>query len=278
MDKTKFKTKTKPKPLSDCISLKGKTSIITGAASGIGKAISYRFAEAGSNLILLDIDEKGLSNTLDLIKDFTNLKKTYIIDLSRKEKIDNFWNNSFNSQDSRLPDILINNAGIYPFKKYLSIDENFYAKTLEINLNSVFWMCQNFIKKREKEGGIIINVSSIEAVVPFKEDMAHYSISKSGVIALTRALSRDYGKKGFRINGVMPGAIKTPGTMSLFKSALLKFQLDLIKTGIEFKSRLPAGRWGEADEVAKAVLFLASDLASYIHGVMLPVDGGFLSS
>jgi len=80
-----------------------------------------------------------------------------------------FWKNI----SGNLPDILINNAGIYPFKDYLKVDEIFYARTLEINLNSVFWMCQNFIRKREKLGGIIVNISSIEAVVSFKEDLAH---------------------------------------------------------------------------------------------------------
>jgi NAD(P)-dependent dehydrogenase (short-subunit alcohol dehydrogenase family) len=264
-------------PLPEALSLKGKTTLITGAASGIGKSISYRFAEAGSDLMLLDIDEKGLSCTLNFLEKFDCSKDIFILDLSKKDEIDVFWD-KINNYADRLPDILVNNAGIYPFKNYLLVDEIFYAKTLEINLHSVFWMCQNFIKKREKLGGIIVNVSSIEAVVSFKEDMAHYSISKSGVIALTRSLSRDYGRKGFRVNGVLPGAIRTPGTESLMKSAILKLQFNLIKTGMDFQSRLSAGRWGNPDEVAKVALFLSSDLASYVHGVMLPVDGGFLSS
>ena len=270
--------KTKLKNLQDCISFQGKKVLITGAAAGIGKSITYRFAEAGADIIMIDINEKGLNSALESLKEFKCLKEIYVLDLSKKEEIDNFWAKLTDHTGNKLPDILINNAGVYPFKDYLLVNEVLYAKTLEINLNSVFWMCQNFIKKREKEGGIIVNVSSIEAVAPFKEDLAHYSISKSGVIALTRSLSRDYGKKRFRVNGVLPGAIKTPGTESLIKNALLKLQLNLIKTSIDFNARLTSGRWGSADEVAKAVIFLASDLASYVHGVMLPVDGGFLAS
>ncbi|MBN2073771.1 MAG: SDR family oxidoreductase [Actinobacteria bacterium] len=247
---------------------------MSGAASGIGRAISYRFAEAGSDLILLDIDEKGLQKTLELLDIFKCDRQTFITDLSRKEEIDLFWEKI--GEDA--PDILINNAGIYPFKKYLKVDEIFYARTMEINLNSVFWMCQNFIRKKEKTGGVIINLSSVEAVIPFKDDMAHYCISKSGVIALTRSLARDYGRKGFRINGIIPGAIRTPGTESLIKLALTKLKFDLIKTGIDFKNRLSLGRWGKPDEVAKVVLFLSSDLASYVQGVMIPVDGGFLTA
>jgi len=274
MERVKIRKNAFQKDLCESISLKGKKTLISGAASGIGRSISYRFAEAGSDLILLDIDEKGLQKTKELLNKFNCEKQNYKIDLSIKEEIDNFWEN--NSQ--KLPDILINNAGIYPFKAYLKVDESFYARTLEINLNSVFWMCQNFIRKRESLGGIIVNISSIEAVTPFKEDMAHYSISKSGVIALTRSLARDYGRKGFRVNGILPGAIKTPGTENLVKLAITKFQFNLIKTGIDFKNRLALGRWGKPDEVAKVVLFLSSDLASYVQGAMIPVDGGFLTS
>lgn len=260
--------------LTESISLKGKKTIISGAASGIGRAISYRFAEAGSDLLLLDINEKGLHSTEKCLDSFNCKKQNFVFDLSKKEEIDKFWENL--GED--IPDVLINNAGIYPFKDYLEVDANFYAKTLEINLNSVFWMCQNFIGKRKNRGGIIVNTSSIEALVPFKEDLAHYSISKSGVIALTRSLARDFGRKGFRVNGILPGAIKTPGTDSLVKMAIAKLQLNLIKTGYDFKRRLALGRWGKPDEVAKVVLFLSSNLATYVQGVMIPVDGGFLAS
>ncbi|MBM3707662.1 MAG: SDR family oxidoreductase [Actinobacteria bacterium] len=274
MERIKIRKNTAQKDLYKSISLKGKKTLISGAASGIGRAISCRFAEAEADLVLLDIDEKGLQETKELLNIFNCNITTYKVDLSKKEEIDLFWENA----GENLPDILINNAGIYPFKDYLKVDESFYAKTLEINLNSVFWMCQNFIRKRENIGGVVVNISSIEAVVPFKEDLAHYSISKSGVIALTRSLARDYGRKGFRVNGILPGAIKTPGTENLVKLAITRLQFNLIKTGINFKSRLALGRWGKPDEVAKVVLFLSSDLASYVQGVMIPVDGGFLTS
>lgn len=259
--------------MPDIISFKGKKTLISGAASGIGSAISLRLAEAGSNLILVDIDEVGLKNIKDLTESYGSQVDTFSTDLAKKESIDSLWEEIAGT----LPDIIINNAGIYPFKDYLEVDKSFYENTLDINLNSVFWMCQNFIRKRGSKGGVIVNISSIEAMIPFKVDLAHYSISKAGVMALTRSLARDYGRKGFRVNCILPGAIRTPGTEKLVKKAVTKMQLRLIRTGIDFNARLTLGRWGKPDEVAKVILFLASDMASYVQGAMIPVDGGFLS-
>lgn len=258
--------------MPDIISFKGKRTLISGAASGIGRAISLRLAEAGSDLILLDIDEMGLKDIKNAAESYGGQVDVYITDLAKKESIDEFWKGISNT-----PDIIINNAGIYPFKDYLEIDKSFYENTLEINLHSVFWMCQNFIRKRGIKGGVIVNISSIEAMIPFKKDLSHYSISKAGVMALTRSLARDYGRKGFRVNCILPGAIRTPGTENLVKKAITNMQLHLIRTGIHFNARLTLGRWGKPDEVAKVILFLASDMASYVQGTMIPVDGGFLS-
>jgi NAD(P)-dependent dehydrogenase (short-subunit alcohol dehydrogenase family) len=256
------------------LSLKGKTTMVSGAASGIGEAISWRFAESGSDLILVDINEKGLKKVKDDMDTFNIKIQTFTADLSSKLIIDNLWNNL----SPKIPDILINNSGIYPPKNYLEIDQDFYDRILDVNLASVFWMCQNFIRTRKNTGGIIVNTSSIEAVVPFKDEMTHYSVSKAGVYALTRSLAYDYGRKGFRINGIIPGVVKTPGIDNQIKRAIRKMNLNLFKTGLNYKSRLALGRLGKPDEIAKVVLFLCSDLASYVQGVMIPVDGGFLSS
>jgi len=260
--------------LSKLISLEGKKTLISGAGSGIGRSIAKRFAEAGSDLILVDVNDKGMCETRDAMHKFTSKINICKLDLSKKAQIDNLWEDF----KDEIPDILVNNAGIYPFKNYLEIDEQEFKKTMDVNLNSVFWMCQNFIKKRINVGGIIVNISSIEAILPFKEDLSHYSVSKAGVLALTRSLARDYGRNNFRINTILPGAIKTPGTDNLVKMAISKMKVRLIKTGYDFQNRLALGRWGNPDEVAKAALFLCSDLASYVQGAMLPVDGGFLSS
>jgi len=259
--------------LTELISLQGKRALITGSAAGIGKAIAYRFAEAGADLELVDIDHERLAATQKELEGFGTEVNIHQIDISKQEEIHSLWEKLAGDG----PDILVNNAGIYPFKEFLDVDEPFYKRVIETNLDSVYWMCQHMISKRLKLGGVIINIGSIEAVLPFKEDLAHYSVSKAGVIALTRALAKEHGKDGFRINAVVPGGIVTPGTKTAAKG-ILRFNLGLIKTGIEFKQRLPIGRLGQPDEVACMVLVLASDLSSYVHGAAIPVDGGFLAA
>ena len=256
------------------LSMKGRRVLITGAAAGIGKAMALRFAEAGADLLLLDIDESELAQTAVEIGKISSQVTTRVVDLAHKQQIDAFWNHL----ETDLPDTLINNAGSYPLRTYLEVDVRFLEQTLRINLESAIWMCQNFIARRKEHGGVIVNIASVEALAPLRDDLIPYSVSKAGILALTRALAHAYGKRGFRVNVLVPGAIKTPGTERLRKAAMRRLDVDLMKTGYHFANRLALGRWGQPDEVARVALFLASDLASYVQGVAIPVDGGFLSS
>jgi NAD(P)-dependent dehydrogenase (short-subunit alcohol dehydrogenase family) len=261
------------KPLAELISLSGKRALITGAAAGIGRAMAYRFAEAGAGLELADINIKGLGTVAKEVAPFNGEVNLHKIDISSAKAIDTLWERLAGKE----PDILVNNAGIYPFKSFLETDDAFLAKVLDINLQSAVRMCRQMIKRRLKKGGVIINISSIEAIMPFAEGLAAYDISKTGVIGLTRALAKEYGKHGFRINVILPGGIMTPGTKAVAKG-LSQFKFGLLKTGYDFKARLPLNRGGQPDDVARVALFLASDLASYVHGALVAVDGGFLSA
>ena len=261
------------KPLSELVSLAGKRALITGSAAGIGRAMAYRFAEAGANLELVDLNKKGLDTVSQELAQFHHEVNIHKVDISSKEAIDSLWA----ELKGKEPDILVNNAGIYPFKNFLEVDEAFLKKVMDINLQSAFLMCQHMIRRRLKRGGVIINVSSIEAIMPFAEGLVAYDISKTGVIGLTRGLAKEYGKCGFRINVILPGGIVTPGTRAVAKE-ISQFRFSLLKTGIDFKARLPMNRGGQPDEVARVALFLASDLASYVHGALVAVDGGFLSA
>ena len=261
------------KPVAELISLAGKRALITGSAGGIGRAMAYRFAEAGAELELVDINARGLAAVKNELTSFNREVNTYKIDISSKEAIDGLWERL----KGREPDILVNNAGIYPFKNFLDTDVAFLKNVMDINLQSAFLMCQHMIRSRLKKGGVIINVSSIEAIMPFAEGLVAYDISKTGVIGLTRGLAKEYGKHGFRINCLIPGGINTPGTRAVAKQ-VAQFMFSLLRTGYNFKERLPMGRGGRPDEVARVALFLASDLSSYVHGALVAVDGGFLSA
>jgi 2-deoxy-D-gluconate 3-dehydrogenase len=259
--------------LTELISLKGKKALITGSASGMGAAIAYRFAEARTNLELLDINKEKLKKVKEDLRQFNTKINIHKINLSSKDEIDDFWLKI----QGREPDIMVNNAGIYPGKPFLDVDEPFLKNVMDVNLNAVFWMCQHMIRARIKKGGTIINTGSIEAVMPLKESMVHYDISKAGIIVLSRTLASEYGKKGFRINVLVPGGVWTQGTKNVAKEAL-KFKTNLIKLGIEYSMRTPLNRMGKADEIARMALVLACDLSSYVNGAIVVVDGGFLSA
>jgi len=260
-------------PLKELISLRGKRTLITGSAAGIGRAMAIRFAEAGSDLQLVDIDSNKLTSLKKELLDLGSQVDSFEVDISKKEEIDSLWKKLHGFE----PDILINNASVYPFKKFLEINRDFLTKVMDTNLYSVVTMCQHMIAGRMHKGGVIINIGSIEAIMPFAKDLIPYDLSKIGVIALTRSLAKEYGRHGFRINAIIPGGIVTPGTKAVAKK-LANFNTGLIKTGIEFKMRLPLNRGGQPDEVARIALVLATDLSSYVQGALIPVDGGFLSA
>jgi NAD(P)-dependent dehydrogenase (short-subunit alcohol dehydrogenase family) len=201
--------------------------------------MAYRFAEAGADLELVDINERGLRAVAGELSKFEVEINIHKVNLSSKDEIAALWE----KLKGKEPDILVNNAGIYPFKEFLEVDDAFFSKVLDINLKSVLLMCQHMIKRRLKKSGVIINTGSIEAIIPFVEGMAPYSISKAGVIALTRALAKEYGKNGFRINAIIPGGIITPGTKAVAKE-ITQLRLSLLKTGVLFSTRLPLKKGG----------------------------------
>jgi NAD(P)-dependent dehydrogenase (short-subunit alcohol dehydrogenase family) len=141
-------------PLSDLVSLEGKRALVTGSGSGIGRAIAYRFAEAGACLELVDINDEGLAAVRDELKHFNHEINVHKVNLSKKEEIDALWKMLIGKE----PDVLVNNAGIYPSKPFLDVDEPFLKGVMDVNLNSVFWMCQHMIRGRLRKGGVIINM------------------------------------------------------------------------------------------------------------------------
>ncbi|MEJ2292680.1 MAG: SDR family NAD(P)-dependent oxidoreductase, partial [Deinococcales bacterium] len=261
--------------MGDLLSLSGRRALVTGAASGIGRAVAVRLAEAGAALVLVDRDEAGLCAAAEEVRREVPAAPApvrEVVDLSERAPIQALW-----SRLQPTPSVLVNNAGAYPFGAFVTIDEPTYRSVMAINLDAVFWMCQEMIRRRGRAGGAIVNVGSIEALLPFKADLAHYGSAKAGVIALTRSLAREHGGHGFRVNVVVPGGIDTPGTRRAARD-LLRFRLGRLAEGLDYSRRLPMGRLGKPDEVARVVVFLACDAAAYMQGAVVSVDGGFLSA
>jgi len=258
--------------VSDLIDFREKNVIITGAGAGIGEAIAHRFAEHGAALYLLDVDEDALDRVKRNLSGLSHHVQVFRIDLTKKSEIELFWTKN----KDIVFDVLINNAGGYPMKDYEETDESFLKKLEDLNLHAAYWMSQQFIQQRCRERSCIVNITSIEALLPFKEDIIHYSASKAGVIALSRGLAKEFARKNLRVNVIISGAVMKPGTKSLMGEAQ-KGKFKLIRSGIEYNLRMPMGRYARADEIARMVLVLASDFASYVTGAVIPVDGGFLS-
>lgn len=261
--------------MHDFLSLQGRRALVTGAASGIGRAVALRLAEAGADLVLVDRDEANLCVSADVLaRELPAAPPAHVevVDLASRAPIRALW-----QRLDPVPRVLVNAAGWYPFAAFTAIDEPDYRAVMAVNLDAVAWMCQEMIRLRGSAGGAIVNVGSVEAVLPFKADLAHYGAAKAAVIALTRSLAREYGGRGFRANVVVPGGIDTPGTRRAARG-VLRLKLGRLVDGLDFSRRLPAGRLGRADEVARVVAFLASDAAAYMFGAVVSVDGGFLSA
>lgn len=259
-------------PLHELLSLKNKTVLITGAAQGIGRAIAVRYAEAGANLQLIDVNKSALAATKkDLEKSYKVNVQTYVVDLGNSQEIMTFWDNLHEE-----PDILINNAGIFWPKKLTSIDNASYDKIMDINTRAVIVMCREMIARRSTPG-VIINISSIESVKAMTYDMLLYGASKAAVTAIGRAIVKDYGKKGWKVNTILPGGVATPGGGAMAKIALRNFDFSIISTGIKFAMRMPTKGIGKPDDIARTALWLGTPASNYTNGSEIVVDGGFLA-
>ena len=230
--------------------LTGKIALITGASTGIGKAIAQRFIREGAHVIVFGRNKPNYK------------VEFYKVDVSSEQQIKNAI-----KKLKRL-DILVNNAGIL-FLENIEKSTQKFDDTIAVNLKGPYRMCQHAISLIKKSKGNIINIASIIGITP-ATDAPAYSISKAGIIMLTKLLSAEYAKYGVRVNAILPGPIATPMLRSTVKSEKEMHEA--------YGKANPMGRVGKPEEIAAAAAFLASKEASYITGVLLQVDGGELSA
>ena len=242
------------------MNINGQTALITGAGRGIGKTIAFKLAESGSDIAIADMNPVS-DDVLREIEENGTKCLAYQLDVTDVEAVDSVVKKIIDETGGI--HILVNNAGITQDNLFMRMKPEQWSQVIDVNLNGVFHVTKAVIRTMVKQhSGRIINISS---VVGFSGNpgQVNYSSTKSGLIGFTKSLSREVGTRGITVNAVAPGFINTAMTQALNES-----QQQAIL------SQIPLGRMGEAEDIANAVAFLASEEASYITGTVLHVNGG----
>ncbi|MCH2280937.1 MAG: 3-oxoacyl-[acyl-carrier-protein] reductase [SAR324 cluster bacterium] len=238
----------------------GQTALITGAGRGIGKTIAVKLAESGLDIAIADMNPVS-DDVLREIEEYGTKCLAFQLDVTDVESVDSVVKKIIDETGGI--HILVNNAGITQDNLFMRMKPEQWSQVIDVNLNGVFHVTKAVIRTMVKQhSGRIINISS---VVGFSGNpgQVNYSSTKSGLIGFTKSLSREVGTRGITVNAVAPGFINTAMTQALNES-----QQQAIL------SQIPLGRMGEAEDIANAVAFLASEEASYITGTVLHVNGG----
>lgn len=251
------------------MSLKDKVAIVTGGGSGIGRAVCSLLAKKGVIIAVGDVVPDSAMATATNIIEAGGRAMYGSLDVSDASSVETFVERVFHQYQK--VDILVNNAGgmVTP-TNVLDCTESDWNRTFDLNAKGVFLMSRTVLPLMVRnKNGSIINVSSAAALVG-RKNMAAYSAAKGAVIALTRAMAHDHGRDGIRINCVCPGPTLTPAFLRTLAATTPDPEAQLKAR----KDEQPLGRLGEPVDIAEAVAFLASDGASWITGIVLPIDGG----
>ena len=250
--------------------LKDKVALITGAGSGIGQAIAVLLAKEGAKIVVAEINsDKGLE-TRDMIRQSGQEAQNIQTDVSQQAECEKMIRFSIDNYGKL--DILCNNAGIaMVFSPVENVSEALWDHIMAVNPKSVFLTSKIAIPLMKKQGGgVIINISSVSGIRP-RPGLCAYTASKAAVTALTKALAIEVAPFNIRINSVSPVATETPMLLGMMTEEM-KNDVEAMKNQI--LTTIPLGRYAEPEDIARAVLYLASEDASMVTGIDLPVDGG----
>lgn len=265
------------KPLQSLIDLTGQVAVVTGGALGIGFGIAYRLAEAGASVLIADRKEQEAQDAVSKLTAKGWKAGSVVLDVSNEDDVKRMVSEAVNQFGSL--DILVNNAGIYPSIPVSQMGLADFERVLAVNLKGVF-LCTKYSSEqmKNKGGGKIINITSIDALHPSSVGLAHYDASKHGVWGFTKNVALELAPHKIWVNAIAPGGIATPGVKELQSKAPTPAGVDMEKVMEAFLNKIPMHRMGEPDDIGKVALFLASDLSTYMTGTQIVVDGGVLLS
>lgn len=260
-------------PHNSLLNLSGQTAIVTGGSLGIGYGISYRLAEAGANVVIAARNADEAKKSAGEISDQGFKVIAVPTDVSVETDVIRLVNETVTSYGSI--DILVNNAGIFPVNLLHDMSVEAFDQVIAVNLRGVFltvkYVSEQMIK--QGKGGNVINITSIDALHPSLAGLAHYDASKHGVWGFTKNVALELAKHNIRVNAVAPGGVITPGVAAMQSPGK---EVALERNPEPPKMDVPMGRMGVPDDIGKVVLFLASDMSSYMTGSQIVVDGGYL--
>lgn len=270
--------------INKLLDLTGKTAIVTGAV-GIGYGIAYRLAEAGASVILASRNEAEAFDSAKKLSEKGFRATGVACDVSSEEDVKRMVAKTIETYGS--VDILVNNAGIYPSIPVMQMQLSDFEKVLAVNLKGVFlttkYVSEQMIRQGKavpagRQGGKIINITSVDALHPSSVGLAHYDASKHGVWGFTKNVALELAPHKIWVNAIAPGGVMTPGVQKLQSGMPTPQGVDMSKMLETFLGKIPMHRMGEADDIGKVALFLASDMSSYMTGSQIVVDGGVLLS
>jgi 2-keto-3-deoxy-L-fuconate dehydrogenase len=250
-------------------SLKGKTAIITGGASGIGKAIAIRFAQKGADVRILEINKDLAQGVVNEIIASGGRATVYECDVANQKKVLSTIDNIAKSNNI---DILVNNAGIAHVGNLEGTLEEDLDRLYRVNIKGVYNCMYASIQKMKKNGGVILNMASIVSSVGISDRFA-YSMTKGAVLTMTYSVAKDYLKEGIRCNCISPGRVHTPFVDGFIAKNYPDNQEEMFD---KLSKAQPIGRMGKPEEIANLALFLCSDEAGFITGTDYPIDGGYI--